>query len=95
MNGSRRSSHSASRAGVSAPIASFLGIGARFADGGFSPRRDAFRFLEHEVPEECSVDGIAGGGFCVRVRVASESSKPRALTFAIARAVGFEVGSME
>lgn len=62
---------------------------------------DAFRLLEQVAPQEYSMGEIEGGGFWVKVRVgdaigeASESSKPRALTFAIARAVGLEVGSWE
>jgi hypothetical protein len=62
---------------------------------------DAFRLLEYVAPQEYSMGKIEGGGFWVRVRVAgaigvaSESSKPLALTFAIARAVGLDVGRSE
>lgn len=62
---------------------------------------DAFRLLERAAPQEYSMGEVEGGGFRVRVRIseaigeASESSKPRALTFAIARALGLEPESPE
>jgi len=54
--------------------------------------QDAFRLLEQAAPEEYSMGAADNGYFWVRVRVAGtigealESSKPRAITFAIARA---------
>jgi hypothetical protein len=62
---------------------------------------DAFRLLERVAPQEYSMGEIEGEGFWVRVRIsgtvgeACESSKPRALTFAVARAVGLDVGPLE
>ena len=56
---------------------------------------DAFRLLQKTAPEEYSM-GAADDVFWARVRVAGvigearESSQARALTFAIARAIGVE-----
>jgi hypothetical protein len=58
---------------------------------------DAFRLLERVAPQEYSMGEIKGGGFWVEIRVAGvigeagESSKARALTYAIALAIGLEV----
>jgi hypothetical protein len=62
---------------------------------------DAFRLLERLAPEECTMGATPNGGFWVKIRVAgktgeaSETSKARAVTFAIARAVGIDVDSVE
>jgi hypothetical protein len=59
---------------------------------------DAFRLLEQAGPEEYSM-GAADGSFWAKVRIAGttgearELSKPRALTFAIARAFEIDVDS--
>ena len=61
--------------------------------------KDAFRLLEQSAPEEYSMGAGENGYFWVRVRVAGatgealESSKPRAITYAIARAFGIDVDS--
>jgi hypothetical protein len=57
---------------------------------------DALRLLERLAPQEYTIGAAADGGFWATVRVAStsgeahESSQARALTFAIARAIGLE-----
>jgi hypothetical protein len=57
----------------------------------------AFRLLDQVAPEKLTMGDTKGGGFWVKVRVAgttgeaSELSKPRAITFAVARAVGIDV----
>ena len=57
---------------------------------------DAFRLLERLAPEEYTMGAAPNGGFWVKVSIAgvigeaSESSKARALTFAIARALGID-----
>jgi hypothetical protein len=62
---------------------------------------DAFRLLEQTAPQEYSMGSAEKGGFWVKVRVvdsigeASETSKPRAITFAVARALELEVDSSE
>jgi hypothetical protein len=59
---------------------------------------DAFRLLECAAPQEYAIGAAENGGFWARVRVAGatgearESSQARAITFAIARALGIEVG---
>jgi hypothetical protein len=80
------------------------------ANRGWMPRwrfqpakrlEDAFRLLEQTAPQEYSMGAIKNGGFWVKVRVAGsigearEASKPRAITFAISRALGIEVDSIE
>jgi hypothetical protein len=58
---------------------------------------EAFRLLEAAHPQEYMIAGIGSGEFCVRVRLAGgrgearSKSKPRAVTYAIARAVGIEL----
>ncbi len=58
---------------------------------------DAFRLLEKAQPEHYSMGAGADGVFSVQVRIcgrggeASHESKPRAITLAIARALGLEV----
>lgn len=58
---------------------------------------DAFRLLEHAASEEYAMGSSENGGFWVKVRIgdaigeALDVSKPRAITFAIARAIGLEV----
>ena len=60
---------------------------------------DAFRLLEEAGPQDYSICGDDKGGIHVRVRIdgtageAREASKPLTITYAIARAVGIEVGS--
>jgi hypothetical protein len=60
---------------------------------------DAFRLLEEAAPEEYSISGDDKGGIHVCVRIdggAGEArgiSKPLAITYAIARALGIEVES--
>jgi len=62
---------------------------------------DAFRLLERVAPQEYSMGEIKGGGFWVKIRAAgavgeaSESSKARAITFAVARALGIDMDSCE
>lgn len=62
---------------------------------------DAFRLLERAAPQEYATGATENGGFWARVRVdgttgeARESSQPRAMTFAIARAIGLEVDPSE
>jgi hypothetical protein len=57
---------------------------------------DANRLLERAVPEEFSIDRTQDGRFRVKVRIAGEtgeaveSHQARAITFAIARALGLE-----
>jgi hypothetical protein len=59
---------------------------------------DAFKLLEKAAPEDYAM-GDEGNGFWVRVRIgkttgeACDKSKPRAITFALARALGLEVDS--
>lgn len=58
---------------------------------------DAFRLLERLVPDEYTMGAADNGCFWVKIRVAGrtgearESSKARAVTFAIARALDLEV----
>jgi hypothetical protein len=58
---------------------------------------DAFRLLDAADPEEYSINFLRGGAFTVRVRIsgttgeASDTSKARAITHAVARALGLEV----
>ena len=58
---------------------------------------DAFRLLEEAAPQEYSICGDDKGTIHVQVRIdgaageARGTSKPRAITYAIARAVGIEV----
>lgn len=60
---------------------------------------DAFRLFEQAGPQEYSMGAGENGTFWVKVRVAGatgealEPSKPRAITFAIARAFGIDVDS--
>ena len=60
--------------------------------------RDAFRLLEEAKPEHYSMGSEKGGVFWVRVEIAGvvgearHASKPRAVTFAVARALGIDVG---
>ena len=62
---------------------------------------DAFRLLERTAPQEYVTGTTENGRFWARVRLdgttgeACESSQPRAMTFAIARAIGIEVDSSE
>lgn len=57
---------------------------------------DAFRLMEQAAPEEYTL-GSETGGFWARVRVkgttgeAHEATQPRAVTYAVARALGIEV----
>ena len=57
---------------------------------------DAFRLLDAADPDEYSIHARRGSGFSVRVKItgtageACDTSKPRAITFAVARAVGLE-----
>jgi hypothetical protein len=66
----------------------------------FQPARrleDAFRLLESTAPQEYAIGAADNGDFWAKVRVADttgeacESSQARAITFAIARAIGLEV----
>jgi hypothetical protein len=66
----------------------------------FQPCRsleDAFRLLEAAHPQEYTMRGRGADGFWVRVDLgsgvgeASDRSKARAITYAIARAVGIQV----
>jgi hypothetical protein len=58
---------------------------------------DAFRALDAADPDEYSMSAVKGDIFCVRVRLhnrsgeARDHSKPRAITYALARALGLEV----
>jgi hypothetical protein len=58
---------------------------------------DADRLLERAAPQEYSVHRTGDGRFQVKVRIAgaigeaTESSQARAISFAIARAIGVEV----
>jgi hypothetical protein len=58
---------------------------------------DAFRLLEAAAPAEYDMRGGDGGDFHVRVRIGNTAAearsqcKPRAITCAIARALGIEV----
>ena len=60
---------------------------------------DAFRLLEEAAPAEYSIRGGSNGACEVKVRIgkttgrASGASKPRAITLAVARALGIEVNS--
>ena len=62
---------------------------------------DAFRLLEEAAPQEYSMCGDNKGNFWVQVRIgggtgaADGASKPRAITCAIARALGIEVEGTE
>jgi hypothetical protein len=58
---------------------------------------DALRLLECVAPQEYAMGAASNGGFWARVRIAgttgeaTESSQARAMTVAIARAIGLEV----
>jgi hypothetical protein len=58
--------------------------------------QDAFRLLEKADPQEFTMVGDEKGIYFVRVQVrgavgeARDTCKPRAITFALARALGFE-----
>ena len=60
---------------------------------------DALRLLEAAAPQEYSIEGDETGTTRVRLRIAgtegeaTETSKPLAVTYAIARAAGIEVES--
>ena len=62
---------------------------------------DALRLLEKAAPEEYNMRGDSEGNVLVHVRIgdatgeACGASKPRAITCAIARALGIEVGGAE
>jgi hypothetical protein len=62
---------------------------------------DAFQLLEGVAPEEFTMGAVECGGFWVKVCVAGttgeahDPSKPRAITLAIARALGIKVDSSE
>ena len=57
---------------------------------------DAFRLLDAADPEEYRINSRRGGAFTVRVQIdgtageASGTSKARAITHAVARAIGLE-----
>jgi len=57
---------------------------------------DAFRVLDAADPDEYRIDSCRGGSFTVKVRIAggvgeaSEMEKARAITHAVARAIGLE-----
>jgi hypothetical protein len=66
----------------------------------FQPHKnisDAFRLLDAACPERLRLDFRRGAEACVRVEIngvvgkAQDLSKSRALTFAVARAIGIEV----
>ena len=63
--------------------------------------QDAFRLLEAADPDEYRIHRRRGSGFFVLVKLnrtsgeACETSEPRAITFAIARAIGLEPDSGE
>ena len=58
--------------------------------------QDAVRLLEQAAPQEYAMGAAKNGGFWARIRIAGvtgeahESSQARALTFAIACAIGIE-----
>lgn len=58
---------------------------------------DAYRLLMQADPQECTINRAADGRFWVKVRIAGttgearESHEARAITSAIARAIGIEV----
>jgi hypothetical protein len=60
---------------------------------------DAIRLLEQAAPQEYTMSAAENGGFWARVRIAGvtgearEPSQARALTFAIARAIGLKVNA--
>jgi hypothetical protein len=62
---------------------------------------DAFRLLESVAPEEFTMGATDRGRFWAKVRIAGangeagDPSKPRAITVAIARALGIKVDSSE
>jgi hypothetical protein len=62
---------------------------------------DAFRLLDRAAPQEYAMGAAENGGFWAKVRVAGvtgeahESSQARALTLAIARAIGLNVDTAE
>ncbi|MGD0132585.1 MAG: hypothetical protein ABSE57_11090 [Bryobacteraceae bacterium] len=62
---------------------------------------DAFRLLESVAPEEFIMGAAESGGFWVKLRFAGttvearDPSKPRAITLAIARALGIAADSAE
>jgi len=62
---------------------------------------DAFRLLERAAPQEYAMGAAESGGFWARVRIAGTTgeargqSQARAMTLAIARAVGLKVDGCE
>ncbi|MGO9239514.1 MAG: hypothetical protein ACLQBJ_01795 [Bryobacteraceae bacterium] len=58
---------------------------------------DAFRLLDAAQPEEFALSGSGNGEFWVQVRLpggcgeARDTSKPRAIAYAVARALGIEL----
>jgi hypothetical protein len=58
--------------------------------------KDAYRLLERAAPQEYSMDRAQDGRFWVKVRIAGatgeaqESTQARAVTFAVARAIGLD-----
>lgn len=58
---------------------------------------DAFKLLEAAAPQEYTMGGTRHGGFWVRVQMAGaigtarDRSKPRAITLAVAQALGVDV----
>ena len=75
-------------------------------DGGWKPRwrfkplerlADSLELLESAAPDSYEISTDGSGRTCVRIQIAGvageaqEYSKPRALTYAVARAVGIDV----
>jgi hypothetical protein len=59
---------------------------------------DAFKLLEKAAPERCDMRQTPDGFFVVKLQIGSgrgqacEKSKPRAITYAVARTLGLKVG---
>ena len=78
-----------------------LGTGRWLPRWRFQPTKrieDAMRLLDHAAPQEFTMGTADNGGFWVKVRIggsigeARESSKPGAITFAVAMALGIDIG---
>ncbi len=82
------------------PVRFMMGDRAWIPRWRFQPAEkleDAFRLLEDATPQEYKICGDDKGNIHVQVRIAGTlgeahgTSKPLALTYAIARAIGIEV----
>jgi hypothetical protein len=87
-----------------APDRFLVGNGSWMPRWRFQPTKDledAFRLLDAADPEECIIHMRRGSTWVVQVRIgadlgdAQDACKPRAITIAVARALGLEVSACD